>query len=79
MALSTRYGLVPGEYFRKHRKVSYIVLYLLAVLLVPTDIFTQILLFLPLMGMYETGIGLAKWFGTPDDPMADHTTKSLQG
>jgi len=63
MALADRYGIVSRKYFTKHRKASYIALYILAALLIPTDVFSQILIFLPLLGVYETGILLAKWFG----------------
>ena len=68
MALAARYGIVPREYFSKHRKASYIALYVLAVLLVPTDVFSQILIFLPLIGVYEAGIRLSMWFGTDPKP-----------
>ncbi len=56
MCFATRSGIVHREYFRRNRKFSYIALYILAVLVSPADLFAQILLFLPLMGMYEVGI-----------------------
>jgi sec-independent protein translocase protein TatC len=65
MALATRCGIVSRVYFSRHRKASYIALYVLAVLLVPTDVFSQILIFLPLIGIYEAGIRLSMWFGAP--------------
>jgi len=68
MASATRCGIVSREYFSKHRKVSYIALYVLAALLVPTDVFSQILIFLPLIGIYEAGIRLAMWFGIDSKP-----------
>ncbi len=61
MAFATRAGLLPPEYFRKNRKYSYMALYVTAVVLVPTDIFSQLLLFIPLIGVYETGVRLARW------------------
>ncbi len=61
MAFATRAGFLPAEYFRKNRKYSYIALYIVAVALVPTDIFSQVLLLLPLMGVYEIGVRLAGW------------------
>lgn len=63
MAVTSKVGLVSHDYFKKNRKICYIVLYGLAVLLVPTDIFSQLLLFLPLVGVYEIGIYLARWMG----------------
>ena len=61
MAFAVHCDIVPKKYFIRHRKASYIALYLLAVLLVPTDIFSQILLSLPLIGMYEIGIWFTGW------------------
>lgn len=63
MAFTVKTGMVSGDYFRRNRKVSYIGLYVLAVMLVPTDIFSQLLLFCPLMAMYEVGIRLSQWLG----------------
>jgi Sec-independent protein secretion pathway component TatC len=56
---------VSRGYFSRHRRASYIALYVLAVLLVPTDVFSQVLIFFPLIGVYEAGIRLAMRFGTP--------------
>ncbi len=61
MAFVTRVGFLPSEYFRKNRKYSYIALYVVAVALVPTDIFSQVMLLLPLMAVYEIGVRLAGW------------------
>jgi len=61
MAVTSKAGIISPAYFQKNRKISYIVLYALAVLLVPTDIFSQLLLFLPLIGVYEVGIYLSRW------------------
>ena len=63
MAFAVHCGIVPYRYFTKHRKASYIGLYLLAVLLVPTDVFSQMLLSLPLIGIYEIGVWFARWSG----------------
>ncbi|RKX59946.1 MAG: twin-arginine translocase subunit TatC [Thermodesulfobacteriota bacterium] len=65
MALATRCGIVSTGYFSRHRRAGYIALYVLAVLLVPTDVFSQVLIFFPLIGVYEAGIRLAMRFGAP--------------
>jgi len=62
MGFVVRSGLVADDYFRRNRKTSYIALFILAVVVTPTDIFTQILLFLPFVGMYEAGILLGRLF-----------------
>ncbi len=56
MAGATRMGLVHRDYFRKSRKFAYIALYFLAVFLVPMDIFSQLLLLIPLIIVYEIGV-----------------------
>ncbi len=62
MTIAGRTGIISADYFRKNRKFAYIAMYLLAVMMVPADMFSQILLFLPLAGMYETGIFLGRLF-----------------
>ena len=59
MAFLVKTKLISKNYFRRNRKFSYILLYILAVLLIPTDIFSQLLLFLPFLALYESGIILA--------------------
>ncbi|MDA8161479.1 MAG: twin-arginine translocase subunit TatC [Desulfobacteraceae bacterium] len=61
MAFASRLGLVPADYFKRHRKVCYIALYVLAVMLVPTDFFSQAMLFAPLVCIFEIGIRLSGW------------------
>jgi sec-independent protein translocase protein TatC len=69
MAGATRLGLVPRGYFRKNRKMAYLALYLLAVFLVPSDIFSQLLLLMPLVAIYEIGVLLG---GRTDERSQGH-------
>ncbi len=62
MAIAGRSGLIGKDYFKKNRKLSYLALYILAVVIVPTDLFSQLLLFGPLVAMFEIGICLTDWF-----------------
>lgn len=62
MAAASATGIVSVEYFRKNRKASYIVLYLIAVMICPADIFSQVLLFLPIAAVFESGILLGRFF-----------------
>lgn len=63
MVAASASGIVSTEYFRKNRKVSYIVLYVIAVMICPTDIFSQVLLFLPIAAVFESGIFLGRFIG----------------
>jgi sec-independent protein translocase protein TatC len=71
MACATRTGIVAPNYYARYRKVIYVVLFLLSVMMVPTDLFSQILLFLPLAGMYEAGVRLSRWLGHPGKQRSD--------
>ncbi len=62
MAGAARVGLVHGDYFKKHRKAAYIVLFIVAAILVPSDIFSQLLIFLPFVIIYEIGVFLSSGF-----------------
>lgn len=61
MAMAGRSGIVPKDFFKRHRRYALIALFILAVFLAPTDMFSQLLLFLPLALVYETGSRLAGW------------------
>ncbi len=62
MAGATRIGLVSRDYFKKHRKPAYILLFLVAAVLVPSDIFSQLLIFIPFVAIYEVGAFLSSGF-----------------
>lgn len=56
--LSVYFGLFDVNFLRNHRKISYIFMYLLILFIIPDDIFSQILLMLPMISSYEAGIFL---------------------
>lgn len=56
MAFVVRLGIVPADYFKRHRKACYLALYILAVVLVPADIFSQVILLAPLICVFEIGM-----------------------
>lgn len=56
MALAIEAGIVERETLLKKRKYFIIGLYALSAFLVPTDIFSQVLLFIPLWGLFEIGL-----------------------
>jgi len=62
MTMAMKSGLISTSYFRKNRKFAYIGMYFMAVMLVPTDLFSQLLLCLPLAAIYEAGIVLGSLF-----------------
>ncbi|NPA94581.1 MAG: twin-arginine translocase subunit TatC [Thermodesulfobacteria bacterium] len=62
MAGAAKLGLIPKDYFKKHRKPAYLLLFLVAAVLVPSDIFSQLLIFMPFVIIYEVGAFLASRF-----------------
>jgi len=53
-------GLVTPEFLKKYRKHSLVVILALSALITPPDVFSQILVSLPLWILYEAGIGISK-------------------
>lgn len=56
----SRFGLVTAESMRKYRKHSFIGILILASLLTPPDVVTQILIAVPLYFLYEISVFIAK-------------------
>ncbi|MCF8378600.1 MAG: twin-arginine translocase subunit TatC [Bacteroidales bacterium] len=52
----TKAGLITPEFMRKYRKHSLVVILVLSAIITPPDIFSQILVSLPLIVLYEVGI-----------------------
>ncbi len=59
--LLTRIGLLTPEFLRQKRPYSIIVIFVVAAIITPSvDAFTQILLAVPLMGLYEISIWISR-------------------
>lgn len=52
-------GLMKASLMRKYRKIAVAVLLVISALITPPDVFSQILIFVPLYGLYEYGIRIA--------------------
>jgi sec-independent protein translocase protein TatC len=55
----TRIGIITPEFMRKYRKHSIVVILILAAVITPPDVFSQILVSLPLLLLYEVSIFIA--------------------
>ena len=55
----TRIGLVSPEFLRKYRRHAVVLLAVLAAIITPPDIFSMILVMMPLYGLYEFSIWLS--------------------
>ncbi len=56
----TRIGLITPEFLVKNRKYMFVLLLILAAIITPPDMFSQILVVIPLMILYEASIKVSK-------------------
>jgi sec-independent protein translocase protein TatC len=60
MMFLMKVGIVDIETFKKQRKVAIIVIFVVAAVLTPPDVFTQLMMGIPLVGLYELGLLLGR-------------------
>lgn len=56
----SRVGLVTPDFLKKYRRHSLVLIVTLSAIITPPDVFSQVLVALPLMVLYEIGIGISK-------------------
>ncbi len=56
----TKIGLITPQFLKKYRRHSLVVILALSATITPPDIFSQILVAMPLIVLYEVGIGISK-------------------
>ncbi|HRC26549.1 MAG TPA: twin-arginine translocase subunit TatC [Alphaproteobacteria bacterium] len=82
MGILARAGLVRAEHLIVRRRYAIVAIFVVAAVLTPPDVFSQILLALPLIGLYEISIlvvrriGQDKLKGSRPDPIAPPGTGS---
>ena len=65
MVLLTKFGVTNTVQMKLYRKWAFLGCFLLASVLTPPDIITQVLLGFPLYGLYEFGVIISTWFEDP--------------
>lgn len=60
MFLLTKFGLVKADFYTKYRKYMILVIFIVAAILTPPDVVSQLLLGIPMVLLYEIGIIFAK-------------------
>jgi sec-independent protein translocase protein TatC len=60
-----RIGLVTPDFLRKNRKYMLIIVLVLSAIITPPDVFSQVLVSIPLMILYEVSIVIAKRVNKP--------------
>ena len=67
VVLLTEFGLVRAKTLRKYRKYMVLVIFTAAAILTPPDVTSQVLLALPMLGLYEISIVLSDIVGRRAD------------
>lgn len=55
-------GLVSADLLRQYRKYAFVLIMLIAAIITPPDLFTLVLVALPIYGLYEVSIWVLKRF-----------------
>ncbi|MBN2666869.1 MAG: twin-arginine translocase subunit TatC [Bacteroidales bacterium] len=56
----TKVGLITPEFLKKYRKHAILIIVVLAAIITPPDVFSQMLVCIPLLILYEVGITISK-------------------
>lgn len=63
MYILSKFGLVDYKFFAKNRKYTVLLVFIVAAVLTPPDVISQIMLALPMLVLYEVGIVLSRLAG----------------
>jgi sec-independent protein translocase protein TatC len=69
LVLLARIGVVDAKTLGRQRKYAILLIFIFAAVMTPPDIISQVLMALPLMGLYELSILLSKIFGKKPTPV----------
>ncbi|MCD4745886.1 MAG: twin-arginine translocase subunit TatC [Bacteroidales bacterium] len=56
----TRVGIITPSFMRKNRKITIVIILILSAIITPPDVFSQILVCIPLLGLYELSIHISE-------------------
>ena len=61
LTLLAKVGIISAAGLRKHRRYAYVGMFVIAAVLTPPDIISQLGLAIPLLGLYEISVLMAAW------------------
>jgi sec-independent protein translocase protein TatC len=64
-------GVVDAASLGRQRRYAILLIFIFAAVITPPDVVSQVLLALPLVGLYELGILLARMFGKKSKPVSE--------
>jgi sec-independent protein translocase protein TatC len=56
----TKVGLLTPDFLKRNRKYMFVILLILSAIITPPDMFSQVLVVIPLIILYEFSIGVSK-------------------
>jgi sec-independent protein translocase protein TatC len=68
LVLLARIGVVDAKTLARQRKYAILLIFIFAAILTPPDIISQLIVALPMIGLYELSILLSKLFGKKSPP-----------
>lgn len=71
LVVAVALGAVTPSQLREWRGYAVVVIFIIAAILTPPDILSQLLLALPMMALYELGIVAGGWVKAKNSPVAD--------
>jgi sec-independent protein translocase protein TatC len=69
LLLLARIGVIDAKMLARQRKYAILLIFVFAAVMTPPDLISQVLMALPLMGLYELSILLSKFFGKKSAPV----------
>jgi sec-independent protein translocase protein TatC len=73
LVLLAKIGVIDAKMLARQRKYAILLIFVFAAVMTPPDIVSQVIMALPLMGLYELSILLSKFFGKKSAPIQSTT------
>jgi sec-independent protein translocase protein TatC len=67
----SKIGIVTPEFLKKNRKYAFVIILIVAAIITPPDVFSQLMVTIPLYSLYEIGILVSKRVSPKPDPEDD--------
>ena len=76
LLLLAKVGIISSAGLKRHRRYAYVGMFVVAAVLTPPDVISQLGLAIPLIGLYEISVVMAKWVEPeqpPEEPDEEET------
>ena len=79
LTLMARMGLVTVDFLKKNRKYAILIIFIVAAIITPPDVVSQIMMAIPLVLLYELSIIGAKFFRKKSDEENEQNEEEKDG